>query len=213
MGERIGVFGGTFDPPHVGHLVLAVNVRHALALDKVLLVVANDPWQKLSRRVTPAPDRLAMVEAAVGDVDGLEASAIELERGEISYTADTLSELRSEATTGELFLVLGSDAAAALAQLGAGGGRPRGLRRSSWSCDRVPSMAVRPRVGNGRWSRRHDSRCRAPTSGPACATDGRWTTSSPPRSSTASGTGTSIVDLSHDHGAAARHLEPDARIR
>src|SRR6266508_2494858 len=90
MAERTGVFGGTFDPPHVGHLVLAVNVRYALGLDRVLLVVANDPWQKMSRAVTPADDRLAMVEAAVGDVEGLEASAIEIRRGGVSFTAARL---------------------------------------------------------------------------------------------------------------------------
>jgi nicotinate-nucleotide adenylyltransferase len=113
-GERIGVFGGTFDPPHVGHLVTAVNVRHALGLDRVLLVVANDPWQKQARQVSPAGDRLAMVEAAVGDVDGLEASAIEIDRGGISYTADTLTAIRAGGPERELFLVLGSDAAAGL---------------------------------------------------------------------------------------------------
>ena len=63
---RIGLFGGTFDPPHVGHLVTAVNVRHALRLDRVVLMVANVPWQKQgSRGITPALERLAMVEAAV----------------------------------------------------------------------------------------------------------------------------------------------------
>ncbi len=81
-GERLGIFGGTFDPPHIGHLVAAINVRHTLALDRVLLTVANVPWQKVgSRPLSPADDRLAMVEAAVADVDGLEASSIEIERG------------------------------------------------------------------------------------------------------------------------------------
>lgn len=115
MAERIGVFGGTFDPPHVGHLVVAVNVRHALALDRLLLVVANDPWQKTgSRPVSSARDRLAMVEAAVAEVAGLQASALEIERGGTSYTADTLSALASEQLDRELFLVLGSDAARGL---------------------------------------------------------------------------------------------------
>jgi nicotinate-nucleotide adenylyltransferase len=109
------VFGGTFDPPHVGHLVAAVNVRHQLDLDVVLLVVANDPWQKTATRaVTPAGDRLAMVEAAVGDVAGLEASDLELRRGGTSYTADTLAQLRAAHPDAELYLVLGSDAAAGL---------------------------------------------------------------------------------------------------
>jgi nicotinate-nucleotide adenylyltransferase len=112
--DRIGVFGGTFDPPHVGHLVTAVNVRHALALDRVLLVVANQPWQKEgSREISAAEDRLALVTAAVAQVDGLEASRIELDRGGTSYTADTLREL-TEREAGHLFTVLGGDAAAGL---------------------------------------------------------------------------------------------------
>jgi nicotinate-nucleotide adenylyltransferase len=112
--ERIGLFGGTFDPVHVGHLVTAVNVRHALDLDRVLLVVANDPWQKASLPVTPVPDRLAMVEAAVADVDGLEASALEIDRGGPSYTADTLASLRRASPSAQLYVILGSDAAAGL---------------------------------------------------------------------------------------------------
>jgi len=113
--ERLGVFGGTFDPPHVGHLVVAVNARHELRLDRLLLVVAHDPWQKSNARtLSSAADRLAMVEAAVGDVDGLEASAIEIERGGVSYTADTLAALRDEGADRDLFLIVGSDAAAGL---------------------------------------------------------------------------------------------------
>jgi len=109
------VFGGTFDPPHVGHLVTAVNVRHALQLDLVLLVVANVPWQKAGERtISPPEDRLAMVEAAVGGVPGLQASSIEIDRGGPSYTADTLRDLRRDNPTAELFVVLGSDAAAGL---------------------------------------------------------------------------------------------------
>ncbi|MEA3055756.1 MAG: nicotinate-nucleotide adenylyltransferase, partial [Actinomycetota bacterium] len=103
--QRIGLLGGTFDPVHIGHLVTGVNVRHALDLDVVLLVVANDPWQKADRDVTPARDRLSMVEAAVAGVDGLEASDVELRRGGVSYTADTLVELGAGGA--ELFLILG----------------------------------------------------------------------------------------------------------
>jgi nicotinate-nucleotide adenylyltransferase len=114
-GERLGIFGGTFDPPHVGHLVTAVNVRYELSLDRVLLVVADQPWQKVGTRdISPAEDRFAMVEAAVGDVDGLEASRIELDRGGMSYTADTLSELLAGDPPRGLYVILGSDAAVAL---------------------------------------------------------------------------------------------------
>ena len=108
---RLGVFGGTFDPVHVGHLVAAVNARHALDLDRVLLVVANQPWQKHARVVTPAADRFAVVEAAVTGVEGIEASPLEVERGGPSYTADTLDELSARHPNAELFLVIGADLA------------------------------------------------------------------------------------------------------
>src|ERR1044071_3150146 len=79
---RIGVYGGTFDPVHIGHMAVAVNVRHALGLDHLPMVVANVPWQKVGgREVSPSADRLAMLEAAVAGLSGVEASAIELDRG------------------------------------------------------------------------------------------------------------------------------------
>ena len=113
--RRIGVFGGTFDPPHVGHLVTAVNVRHELDLDIVILMVANVPWQKEGTRpITPALDRLAMVEAAVEHVPGLVAGRHEIDHGGPSYTADTLAKLTVEFPEAELFTVVGDDAAAGL---------------------------------------------------------------------------------------------------
>jgi nicotinate-nucleotide adenylyltransferase len=108
--ERLGVFGGTFDPVHVGHVVVATESRAQLALDRVLLVVAGDPWQKRGNVVASAADRLALVAAAVDGVDGVEASAIEIERDASSVTADTLEALT--APDRELFLVLGADAVA-----------------------------------------------------------------------------------------------------
>lgn len=112
---RIGLFGGTFDPPHVGHLVTAVNVRHALQLDQVVLMVANVPWQKQGQRtISPATDRLAMVAAAVADVPGLVVGDLEIRRGGPSYTADTLAELAEMHPGAELFTVIGDDAAAAI---------------------------------------------------------------------------------------------------
>jgi nicotinate-nucleotide adenylyltransferase len=113
--RRVGLFGGTFDPPHVGHLVTAVNVRHALDLDLVILMVANVPWQKEgSRTITPAPDRLAMVEAAVRDVAGLEPGRQEIEMGGPSFTADTLAVLADQFPLAEFFTIIGDDAAAGL---------------------------------------------------------------------------------------------------
>ena len=109
--QRIGVFGGTFDPIHIGHLVTGLNVRHQLSLDVVLFVVAHDPWQKADRDVTPSDLRLAMVEAAVAGHEGLEASAIEIQAGGTSYTADTLATLRAQEPDAELFLIIGQDQA------------------------------------------------------------------------------------------------------
>lgn len=112
--RRVGIFGGTFDPPHVGHLVIAVNVLHELALDEVLLVVANVPWQKTGRRtVTTARHRFEMIAAAVRPVEGLSASDVEIARGGPSYTIDTVDELQADGTV-RAYVILGSDAAAGL---------------------------------------------------------------------------------------------------
>jgi nicotinate-nucleotide adenylyltransferase len=108
--ERIGVFGGTFDPIHAGHVEAAEAVHRALDLDRTLLVVANEPWQKEgTRSVTPAEDRMAMVEAAVADRPGLEPSRLEIDRGGPSYTIDTVEELHRLSPGSELFLVVGAD--------------------------------------------------------------------------------------------------------
>lgn len=94
----------------MGHLAAAVNVRHALGLDRVLLVVANVPWQKAGERsVTAAEDRFAVVQAAAEGLEGVEASRLEIDRGGPSYTSDTLAELSRRHPGAELFLVVGSD--------------------------------------------------------------------------------------------------------
>jgi nicotinate-nucleotide adenylyltransferase len=113
-GHRRGVFGGTFDPVHNGHLVAAVGARRALALDTVLMVIAGNPWQKADQDLAPAADRLAMLEAAVAGVEGLEVSTLEFERAGPSYTADTVEELRRAEPDAQLHLILGADAAADL---------------------------------------------------------------------------------------------------
>ncbi|HZQ27567.1 MAG TPA: nicotinate-nucleotide adenylyltransferase [Acidimicrobiales bacterium] len=109
---RLGVLGGTFDPVHVGHVAAAATARHDLELDRVLMVVANTPWQKTgTRAITPAEDRLAMVGAAVDGIEGLEVSRMEVDRGGPSYTADTLAELARAHPGAELFLIVGTDVA------------------------------------------------------------------------------------------------------
>ena len=114
-GIRIGVLGGTFDPVHVGHLVAATWARDALGLDRVLLVVANEPWQKVgTRQVSPAEDRFRVVEAAVAGVSRVEACRMEIDRGGPSYSADTIGELQKAAPSAELYLIVGADVAAEL---------------------------------------------------------------------------------------------------
>lgn len=118
--SRIGLLGGTFDPPHHGHLAAAVAARRALDLDLVVLVVANDPWQKTGggEPVSPVGVRLAMVRAAVADRPDaepwLEVDDLEVRRGGPSYTADTVADYAARRPGAELFVLVGSDVAPGL---------------------------------------------------------------------------------------------------
>jgi nicotinate-nucleotide adenylyltransferase len=113
--ERVGIFGGTFDPPHVGHAAAARAIVDALDLDRLLLVVANDPWQKSpTRPITPAEDRFALTQALTAAIPGTEASRLEIDRGGPSYSIDTVEALLAEAAAAGrprpvLFLVVGAD--------------------------------------------------------------------------------------------------------
>ena len=110
--KRIGLLGGTFDPPHLGHLVVAEGVRDALGLDEVRLLVAGDPWMKST--TSPADDRVAMCRLAVADDPYLSVDDREVRRDGPTYTADTLRELRSAEPGVDWTFVLGADAAASL---------------------------------------------------------------------------------------------------
>jgi nicotinate-nucleotide adenylyltransferase len=117
--ERVGLLGGTFDPPHCGHVAAAKAAMRSVALDRLVLVVANQPWQKVPlRSVTPAEDRLAMVEAILPLVPGAEVSRLEIDRGGPSYTADTVDAILADAAvrgaTLDLYLIVGSDLVDAL---------------------------------------------------------------------------------------------------
>jgi len=107
--SRIGVFGGTFDPPHVGHLTVAADVRDALELDRVLLIPAARPPHKPDRPITDGVLRWRMLRAAVRDHTGLEATDIELRRDGPSYTVDTLRALKRAHPADDLVLIMGVD--------------------------------------------------------------------------------------------------------
>ena len=114
-GRRIGVFGGTFNPPHLGHLVLAECARDELGLDEVHLVLAARPPHKDVEDDPGPEERLALCRAAVaGDEGRLVVSDVELRRDGPSYTADTLETLSGERPDASFVLLLGGDAAAGL---------------------------------------------------------------------------------------------------
>jgi nicotinate-nucleotide adenylyltransferase len=112
-GRRVGILGGTFDPPHIGHLRAAVNVSVALALDAVWVVPNGEPWQKAGPRpLTPAPIRLELARAQFGRFPGFEVLDVEVRRPGPSYTVDTVHELRAAEPDLDLTVILGSDALA-----------------------------------------------------------------------------------------------------
>lgn len=110
--RRIGVMGGTFDPIHVGHLIVAAEALHALNLSEVIFVPAAMPWQK--RPTESAADRLAMTRIAVASEPRFTVSDVDLVRGGNTYTVDTLADLAVQHPDAELFLLLGTDALAGI---------------------------------------------------------------------------------------------------
>lgn len=108
MPARLGILGGTFDPIHSGHVLLAQAVRERLSLDRVLFVPAADPPHK-EDHVASAAHRLEMVRLAIDGLDGFEVSRAELDRAGPSYTVDTVRQLGARFPDSELFLIIGAD--------------------------------------------------------------------------------------------------------
>jgi len=111
--QRIGVFGGAFDPPHNGHVALARTAIVQLGLDRLVVIPTGHAWHK-SRDLTPASHRLAMAELAFAEVPGVQVDARETRRSGASYTVDTLKELQLENPGARLYLLIGEDQARAL---------------------------------------------------------------------------------------------------
>jgi nicotinate-nucleotide adenylyltransferase len=106
---RIGVFGGTFDPPHVGHLILASEAVFQLHLAKVLWVVTPDPPHKLTRPISPVEFRVQMVEALMGDDPSFELSRVDIDRPSPHYAVDTLHRLQETHPDAGLVYLMGGD--------------------------------------------------------------------------------------------------------
>jgi nicotinate-nucleotide adenylyltransferase len=113
-GRRIGVLGGTFDPPHLGHLAAASEVHHRLNLDTVLFVPAGRPWHKPDRTPSAPEHRRAMVAAAIAQDPRFALSTVDLDRPGPTYTVDTLADLRAQEPQASFFLLMGADALAGL---------------------------------------------------------------------------------------------------
>jgi len=110
MGSRIGIFGGTFDPVHVGHLIVAAQLRFALHLDSVLIVPAGKPPHKSGQEIADNEHRLAMLRLAIDDDPLLAISTLDFDRGGPSYTADTLALLHAAASpAATLVFLMGQD--------------------------------------------------------------------------------------------------------
>jgi len=106
---RLGLFGGSFDPVHYGHLLLAESCREQCRLDEVWFVPAATPPHKQTHALSPAAQRIEMLELATGGQPAFRVSRIEVERGGVSYTVDTLAALKAEDPQRELFFLLGAD--------------------------------------------------------------------------------------------------------
>ena len=108
--RRIGILGGTFDPPHLGHLLIAESARTALGLEAVWFLPAGEPWLKSGQCITPGPQRRRMVELAIADNPHFALCDLELRRDGPSYTADTLGELRAQLPDDcIIYFIVGSD--------------------------------------------------------------------------------------------------------
>jgi nicotinate-nucleotide adenylyltransferase len=112
---NVGVLGGTFDPIHIGHLVVGEEARTKLGLSEVLFVPAGQPWLKQDRDITPAAHRVEMVRRAIADNPQFKLCTLEVERPGPSYTVDTLTMLQKQlGSKASLFFILGRDTLAEL---------------------------------------------------------------------------------------------------
>lgn len=106
---KLGILGGTFNPIHLGHLLLAETARETLALDRVVFIPTHQPPHKRARNLLPAPVRMKLIELAIRDHPAFVASDIELERQGPSYSIETVKILHTQLPQAKLFLLMGAD--------------------------------------------------------------------------------------------------------
>ncbi len=106
---RTGIFGGTFDPPHLSHLILAEEAMHQMDLERLLFVLTPDPPHKQDQLITSSAERLLMLEAAIGDNNRFEISRVEINRPGPHYSVDTVRLLQKELPTAKLIYLMGGD--------------------------------------------------------------------------------------------------------
>ncbi len=111
---NLGIFGGTFDPPHIGHLILAAEAQDQLGLERVLFVLTPDPPHKAGQPITPVADRLAMLQAALGDAPDFVVSRVDIDRLPPHYALDTMRLLHKEYPEDSLTYLMGGDSLADL---------------------------------------------------------------------------------------------------
>ncbi len=108
--KRLGIFGGSFDPPHIAHLALAKHAIEQFGLAELRIIPTGDAWHK-ARKLTPSPHRLAMTRLAFADVPQTVVDPREIDRQGATYSVDTLEELKAEQPEADLYLFIGADQA------------------------------------------------------------------------------------------------------
>lgn len=107
--KKIGLLGGTFNPPHVGHLIIANEVKYALGLDEVRLMPTAIPPHKLNPADASPKQRMHMVSLSVANIPDLKASSFEVDHGGVSYTYDTMKRLKEQEPENDFFFIIGGD--------------------------------------------------------------------------------------------------------
>ena len=109
MRQKIGILGGTFNPVHIAHLMLGIRAKEEFSLDKVLVLPAGNPYLKEGQMILPGEERLSLVKKAIKDLEGFEASDLELKKEGKTYTWETMRDLKEEYGDAVLYFIVGAD--------------------------------------------------------------------------------------------------------